>query len=217
MSHSTPKGSVVPDSGDDLLGAWPAYDASVGTVIATDTVAQARDILTEMETGGNVPSSAHPVYFDIRSQFYRSVGLKGANGVWDLKMMNEPEFQENSVAPNTVVSGAAGTVQDLIVSSLQMQPYRRTVLVWAMVNASVQGTAGLKLVIQGVDGQSSRWETDSSMTTQTAMNMMSVEANTAPNIKAQISFGGAGKSTVTCGSKANDIKLGVIAWPVSML
>ena len=216
--HNTWKGVPVPDAGDDLLGSYETGLTAAGIIIPAASVAAARVMLAAAEAAGVLPSAAHPAYFDIGSNIYRSVGTKGTNNVFDLKMINEPDFQEDNIAAGAKITGVSGQVKNLITSTLPTRPYRRTVLAWAMVDAQVSGVAGLKVVVQGGDGQSSRWETNSDMTTQTAMNMRSVEAGVAPDIRAQISFGGSGlTSTVTCGTNTNDLKLGVIAWPVSML
>ena len=208
------RGVQLPDAGDNILPSLGEIARTTGSIRAVDSVAAARTILTAAEAAGLAPSPQYPAYFDIGGIIYRATGAK-TNGVWTLSPVNEVEVKVNSYAGGTVTKGT-GTQHALITSSLPARPHARVVSAQGMVNASVSGTIGLRILILNAGGATARWETGAGLQTQTAINSGIVPAGVDPQVILALSFGGTGNSTATISSSADANRLIVEAKPITM-
>jgi hypothetical protein len=79
-------GGVVPSPGDDLLGAWEAYDDSAGRVLPAPSLAAAKVMLASAPPGAVTP--ARPAVFIIGKVFYVADGTKTPGGEYVLTPAN---------------------------------------------------------------------------------------------------------------------------------
>lgn len=79
-------GSAVPDAGDDLLGAWDAYDDSLGRVLHASSISAAKVMLASAPPGAVTP--AKPAVFVINRLLYIADGNKNASGEYTVLPAN---------------------------------------------------------------------------------------------------------------------------------
>ena len=82
---------------------------------------------------------------------------------------------------------------------------RASVIAMGMVNASVSGIIGLRILILNAGGATARWETGEGLQTQTIINSGIVPTSVDPQVILALSFGGTGNSTATISSSADAI------------
>ena len=208
------RGVQLPDAGDNILPSLGEIARTTGSIRAVDSVAAARTILTAAETAGLAPTPQYPAYFDIGGIVYRATGAK-VNSVWTLSPINETEVTVNNYAGGTITR-ESGAQHALITSSLPARPYDRVVSAQGMVNASANGTIGLRILILNAGGATARWETGAGLQTQTAINSGVVPAGVDPQVILALTFGGTGNSTATISSSAGANRLIVEAKPITM-
>ena len=208
------RGVQIPEAGDKILPGLGEIARTTGSIRAVDSVAAARSILTGAESVGLAPSPQYPAYFDIGGIIYRATGTK-SSGAWVLGPVNEIEAHVNTTGGGSITR-EPGAQHALITSSLPMRPYKRIVSAQGMVNASVNGTVGLRLLILNQAGATARWETGAAQQTQTVINSGIVPAGVDPQVILALSFGGTGNSTATISSAADANRLIVEAKPLTM-
>ncbi|RTE47725.1 hypothetical protein [Actinobaculum sp. 352] len=218
MSHRHWSGSLLPDSGDDILGSLTTLMDTVGVVVPAASIATARTILDTALAAEAPISPDRPTYFDIGGIIYRATGEQ-SNSRYTLSPVNEVESTFDTFIPTAPFSRYGGNQSALVTSRLPARPYDRVVLAFGMADAQVNGIAGLRVLIADNSGPAtSRWENNSSLTTQTSFNMKLVPAGVDPKTILAVSFGGASSqvSTVTFSQAADVNKLMVLAFPVTM-
>ena len=208
------RGVQIPEAGEAILPSLGEIARTTGSIRAVDSVADARSILTGAETAGLAPSPQYPAYFDVAGIIYRATGTKSA-GAWILGPVNEIEAHVNTTGGGSITR-EPGAQHALITSSLPMRPYKRIVSAQGMVNASVTGTIGLRILILNQAGATARWETGAAQQTQTVINSGIVPAGVDPQVILALSFGGTGNSTATISSAADANRLIVEAKPLTM-
>lgn len=87
MPNTRWTGGVVPAAGDDLLGAWDAYDDSAGRILPASSVAAARVMLAAAPPGTVTP--ARPAVFIIGSILYVCTGMKNGKGEYVVLPVNQ--------------------------------------------------------------------------------------------------------------------------------
>ena len=215
MTTTNVWGVPVIGAGDGLLEAWKLLaDTGIRPNVPVASVAAARTLLTQAEAQGIAPTSTTPAYFDINGIIYRSTGEKNG-GVWVLAPINETEVAVGKYGGGTITR-ESGAQHALITSTLPSRPYDRIVTAQGMVNASVSGTIGLRILILNTGGATSRWATGSSAETQLAINSGVVPAGADPQVILALSFGGTGNSTATISTAADANRLIVEAKPITM-
>ena len=213
-SHSL-RGVQLPEAGDNILPSLGEITRTTGSIRAVASVAEALAILTAAETAGLAPTPQYPAYFDIGGIIYRASGTKNASGVWILGPVNEIEAPVNTYSGGTITR-ESGAQHALITSSLPARPYKRIVSATGMVNASVSGIIGLRILILNTSGATSRWENGAGQQTQTVINSGIIPAGVDPQVILALSFGGTGNSTATISSAADANRLIVEAKPITM-
>lgn len=218
MSTNTPKGSVVPQAADALLDAWTKYDASVGIISQFASIAAFRTALAAAEAAGTPATASHPWFGDMNGIIYRATGSKGSDNVYDLLPINMVEGHDDvsAGAQGAAITRTPGSQHQIITSKLPVRPYRRMVLAIGMANASVNGTCGLRILINNREGNTARWSTDSTAETVMAVNIGFVEAGADPQVIMAATFGGTTNSTITFSRDVNSNRLDVLAFPVTM-
>lgn len=220
MSTRTLKGAVVPGVGDDLLAAWPAYDRSVGTIIQADNIAAARTMLDRAEAAGQAPTPACPWYMDIGQvgNLWWADGSRSSGGRWRLVPVNQAECSQDWVRDTWTWGLGAGRYQQLVSSSLGVQPYDRRVQATWTCYAQIQSGIGEAWVRVGGDEVRARFADGYHGVTQSVTIQGVVPAGSAPNVTAGI-MGAYGQSEMTL-QATNDSKeysrLVVFADPITM-
>lgn len=143
MPTTTPEGIVIPAAGDDLLGAWPAFAASICTIQEVPSVAAAR---TSLERG-RPATSAHPRFFSVAGILYRADGTRSPSGALILSAVNETEFYDQPFSPSGKWGMSPKDHTDLGSFALPVRPYRRRVTATATLWATVTGACDLCVAI----------------------------------------------------------------------
>ena len=209
------RGVTIPTVGEDILPTLSEMVRTSGTIRTAASVAAARSVLTAAQAAGVGPTTTAPAYFDIGGVIYRADGTTSA-GVWALTPVSENEGHVGTFTPSGTITRTPGSQHALITSALPARPYDRYVSATGMVNASVAGTVGLRILILNTGGATSRWETGASLQTQVAINAGIVPAGADPQVILALAFGGSSNSTVTVSAGADANRLLVQAQPITM-
>ena len=200
MSHKTEKGGQVPDAGDSLLDAWTVYDRSVGTINRFDSVSAMRTALTAAEAAGHAPTSANPWYGDINGNIYRCTGVKGTDGVWELKILNEVEYYGGSYGLGEVKTLAANETYTLVSLDIPTKPYDRIIKAWGQAWGNIAtGTVTLVARIGDTAGARAAFNAQDGLgASATVSNRLVVAAGVSPDVRMAIAAGsGGGKITLS--------------------
>ena len=211
----TLRGVSIPVSGEGILPTLSELVRTSGTIRTVASVAAARSILTAAQAAGVGATATNPAYFDIGGVVYRADGTT-SGGVWSLTPLNETEAHLGTYTPSGTITRTPGSQHALITSALPARPYDRYVSATGMVNASVSGTVGLRILILNTGGATSRWETGADLQTQVAINAGIVPAGADPQVILALAFGGSSNSTVTVSAGADANRLLVQAQPITM-
>lgn len=142
-------GEVVAAAGDPLVASFAPMVQSIGRIVQVATPAAARALLTTLETAGAAPTSAHPLYFDIEGNLYRSVGSKSSSA-WVLSKVDEGEFYEKTFSPSGSWSMAARTgYTDLGSITIPARNYPRRLHAEASLWATVDGPCDVEITALG--------------------------------------------------------------------
>ena len=190
---------------------------AVGTPVAS--VAAARVLLAAAENQGSPPTPDAPAIFLMgqgpRRVVYVADGSKTSSGTWILGVVNETEMQIDTCR-GAVIARQPGSQHALITSSLPSRAYDRGVTVVGLVNASVQGVAGARILIGNTAGVTARWTTNSGAESVSTINAGIIPAGTDPQIILALTFGGTTDSTVTISDAIDANRLVVQAFPITM-
>lgn len=219
MAHSTIKGATIPDPGDDILGAWDAYDRTVGTIMPTDSIAAARTTLASAEAAGTGPTTAHPWYFDMAGIIYRATGAKTATGLFAIAPVNEVERYPVD-AGNFENTGSQIHIDEgrwaIAHAKALTKPYDRIAFAWGMADGYFIAGSGsginLEIRIRNQDGPIARFPNTGTEQSTSVMSMGYVPAGVYPDVI--LAAQGDGTFTITNNSAANQML--VLFFPVSM-
>ena len=217
MPTTTVKGSVVPAPGDDLLGSWPAFDSSIGTIVPAASTAEMRTKLATAAAAGYGASAAHPWYFDNSGIIWRADGTQ-QDGTFVLVPINQPEFDQQVSTATWTFGLGSDAYQQIATTGLGQRPYRRAVTAtwtcFAQITAGM-GEAYLKI---GSDVVLGRYAADTSGTSQSVTAQGVIMEGTAPSITAGIHgvWGQSGMSMQATNSNRAYSRLAVTAYPITM-
>lgn len=218
MAHEHWRGVSLPDPADGILSSLETAADTAGLITPlVGDIAAARALVASALAAGAPISAARPAYLDVGGILYRATGEQ-VDGVLRLAPVSEVESAFDTFRGGRY-QRQSGAQSALVTSKLPARPYDRTIVAFGMADATVSGTAGLRLlVVDNSQPVTARWEDNSTYETQTTFTIARVPAGVDPKVILAVSFGGAsGKVSTVQFSEAADVnKLAVLAFPVSM-